>query len=89
MGYDAKYGHVTTEYGSIPMDEPVIIFRAQDRLAPLMITVYSVFCGMVGSPARHIELANRAQRRFEDWQENNWEKVRVPASEGSRGWLPF
>jgi len=40
MGYDGKYGKVTTEHGNIPDDEPVIVFRGRDKIIPAMLRFY-------------------------------------------------
>jgi len=87
MGYDGKYGKVTTEYGDIPDDEPVIVFRARDRLTLRLIQHYADLCDIAGSPARHISLVRDTFRRFADWQEKNPDKIRVPASARSREWM--
>jgi hypothetical protein len=52
MGYDRKYGQVTTEHDDIPDDEPVIVFRARDRFVPAMLGYYLAACerGGAGAP---------------------------------------
>jgi hypothetical protein len=86
MGYDGKYGRVTTEHGSIPDDEPVIVFRARDVVAPAVLAFYADRCQQAGSPPRHIELINRTLLDFERWQRAHGSLV--PDSESSRAWLP-
>lgn len=34
MAVDRKYGRVTLERGTIGEDEPVVVFRAQDKMLP-------------------------------------------------------
>jgi hypothetical protein len=87
MGYDGKYGQVTTEYGSIPADEPVIVFRARDITTVDLLGYYVLRCVKKGSPRRHLLLVIAAIERFRRWQAANPDKVRVPTSAGSRAWL--
>jgi hypothetical protein len=87
MGHDRKYGRVTTEHGDIPDDEPVIVFRARDKLTALLISHYYKLCDQAGSPPRHLSLVEGAYTAFADWQEANPDKVRTPDSERSREWM--
>ncbi len=41
MAKESKYGNVTVEKGNIPADEPVFLFRAQDKLASMVIRHYA------------------------------------------------
>lgn len=88
MGYDGKYGKVTTEHGDIPGDEPVIVFRARDKATIAMLSAYAVAAAAAGSPQRHLDLVAKTRQTFEDWQAANPDKVRVPDSERSRAWMP-
>lgn len=87
MGYDRKYGKVTTEHGNIPDDEPVIVFRARDKMVPAMLRFYMEMCEANGSPARHIDLVQGASRQIVQWQLDHKDQVRQPDSERSREWL--
>ncbi len=84
MGYDGKYGKITTEHGSIPDDEPVMVFRARDRLTPALIEHYAVMCQQAGSPAFHVDLVHAAADRFLEWQEQHPGMTRVPDSAAHR-----
>lgn len=86
MGYDGKYGRVTTEHGDIPDDEPVIVFRARDMLTSSVLSNYYAMCKAVGSPQRHLDLIEKAEQTFAAWQTAHGH--RVPASASSRAWLP-
>jgi hypothetical protein len=86
MGYDGKYGRVTTEHGDIPDEEPVVVFRARDMLTPSVLDSYYTMCKAVGSPQRHLDLIEATRLTFVEWQTKHGH--RVPASEGSRAWLP-
>jgi hypothetical protein len=85
MAIDRKYGRVTLEHGTIGEDEPVVVFRAQDRLLPKLLAYYRLFCWKAGSPARHLELIDTALATVEDWQREH--HTQVPNSETSREWL--
>lgn len=87
MGYDGKYGQITTEFGDVPADEPVIVFRARDRLTTKLIGIYWNLCKEAGSPQRHLDIINATHDRFEAWQDAHEDQVRTPDSERSRLWL--
>lgn len=87
MGTDGKYGRVTTEHGDIPDDEPVIVFRARDRLVPPMLDEYLQLCRDEGSPQRHLDLVTKAMHQIIDWQREHQDRVRTPDSERSRAWM--
>jgi hypothetical protein len=87
MGTDGKYGRVTTEHGDIPDDEPVIVFRARDRLVPELLDYYHGQCIEAGSPQRHRDLIAAQRKRIIAWQDANPDKVRTPDSERSREWM--
>lgn len=87
MGFDRKYGKVTTEHGDIPDDEPVVVFRARDVQTPSVLRQYLHFCRESGSPERHLTLIEESITLFEKWQENNPDKVKIPDSERSREWM--
>lgn len=85
MAIDRKYGRVTLEHGTIGPDEPVVVFRATDRLLPKVLAYYRLFCWKAGSPRRHLSLIDDSLAAVEAWQADN--PVRVPDSESSRAWL--
>lgn len=86
MGYDGKYGKVTTEHGDIPDGEPVIVFRARDVNTPAVLAFYYDACELSGSPQRHLDLISQTAGTFADWQEQHPDQVKVPDSERSRAW---
>lgn len=86
MAIDGKYGRVTTEHGNIGDDEPVIVFRARDLLAPEVIAHYHGQCLRAGSPMRHLRLVAEAYNRFVEWQNRSGD-AQVPDSESSREWM--
>lgn len=80
MGIDTKYGRVTTERGSIGEDEPVVVFRAQDKLVPKLLAYYHLFCLRAGSPRRHLDAILDARDAVERWQASH--RTQVPRSDG-------
>jgi hypothetical protein len=87
MGFDRKYGQVTTEHGDIPEDEPVIVFRARDRLTVDVLDDYLRRCAAAGSPQRHLDLVQGTRELFRQWQQDHPDRVRTPDSERSRAWM--
>ncbi|HSJ74960.1 MAG TPA: hypothetical protein VK899_02070 [Gemmatimonadales bacterium] len=75
MGYDGKYGQVTLERGTIGEDEPVVVFRAQDRLLPKLLKIYKILCELAGSPQHHLDLIHESAMRVKAWQEENFTKT--------------
>lgn len=86
MGYDGKYGKITTEYDDIPDDEPVIVFRARDIATDKLLPYYAMLCMKAGSPSRHIALIQNAHERFRNWREKTG-AARIPDSNRSREWM--
>lgn len=71
MAIDRKYGAVTLERGSVAADEPVVVFRAQDRLLPDLLDVYEEMCELAGSPPAHLEGIRATRERIVDWQDTH------------------
>lgn len=80
MAIDTKYGRVTLENSTIPDDEPVVVFRAQDRLLPDVLRGYLDLCAAAGSPQRHTDAIRRALHAVEAWQEDH--ATKTPTSDG-------
>jgi hypothetical protein len=83
MGFDGKYGKVTTQFGDIPDDEPVFLFRAKDRLLVPLLDHYLELCDEAESTERHMLLVRQARDRIAEWQDAN--PTRTPVSEGPAG----
>ena len=75
MGYDNKYGYVTLERSTIGDNEPVVVFRAQDRLLPKLLKVYKIMCELAGSPQHHLDLIHDSAMKIKAWQESNFTKT--------------
>lgn len=87
MGFDRKYGKVTTEHGDIPDDEPVVVFRARDINTPKLLGSYLALCIENDSPKYHLDMIQGTYQLFKDWQEKNPDKVKIPDSERSKEWM--
>lgn len=85
MGYDRKYGKVTTEFGSIGEHEPVVVFRARDELLPRVLAYYWWCCFKERSPKRHLNIVMNTLNFVTDWQSQN--PTKIPDSETSRQWM--
>lgn len=85
MAKDLKYGHVTLEHGSIGEDEPVMVFRAKDRLLPTIIDMYLILCRLAGSPNRHLRLITENRDIIAAWQKKN--PTKTPDSVASTEWM--
>jgi hypothetical protein len=67
MGMERKYGRVTTERGNIPAEEPVVVFRAQDKLTPTLMRMYGQLCASHGL-TRMAEEAEKTAQGLESWK---------------------
>lgn len=85
MAVDKKYGRVTLEHGNIGENEPVIVFRAQDKLLPQVLAHYHMLCMHAGSPMRHLRLVAERFHEIKAWQ--SLYDTKVPDSESSRAWM--
>lgn len=78
MGFDRKFGVVTTERGAVPRDEPVFVIRGKDAAAPLALMAYADAADRVGAdPALGAGVRDHA-KRIAEWQRENRELVAVP-----------
>jgi hypothetical protein len=82
MAIDSKYGRVTTEFGTFGDDEPVVVFRAKDRLLPKLLKVYRYFCELGGSPEFHLRAIDNDAAAVKQWQAEN--PTKTPDSEAYR-----
>lgn len=80
MAHDLKYGHVTLERGDIAEDEPVFIFRAQDRLLPQVLIQYMKLCEREGSPDVHLDNIAKNYMVITEWQHAHETKTPESAS---------
>lgn len=82
MAIDSKYGRVRFDDPTVTIgdDEPVVVFRAQDRLLPKLLKVYRYFCDLAGSPDRHLAAIDRAAATVKEWQAAH--PTKTPSSDG-------
>lgn len=78
MAIDRKHGRVTLERGTIGDDEPVVVFRAQDKFLPDLLVLYFEMCRSGGSPERHLEGIRISLDDVVEWQETH--ETQVPQS---------
>lgn len=79
MAIDRKYGRVTLENSTIGENEPVVVFRAQDRLLPKLLKVYKILCELAGSPEHHLQLIHDTAMTIKAWQAEN--PTKTPTSD--------
>lgn len=85
MGFSDKYGYVATTRhgpsGPIGEDEPVALFRAQDRLAVEMLEQYRRRCVEEGCHPDHVSSIETQIDNFLAWQERNSTRTPGPVSQ--------
>lgn len=80
MGYDSKYGNIKTQHEEIPDDEPVIMFRARDKLAVDIIGYYLFRSIQAGSSRGHLKVVMGSLEEFRYWQEQHPDELKLPES---------
>lgn len=80
MGFDKKYGIVTTENVDIPDDEPVFLFRGRDVHTPEVIKYYLQRCRDGGSPQAHLDSITAGLYDVKKWQNTEGNRVRTPGT---------
>jgi hypothetical protein len=86
MGFDLKYGQVTLENHpeSMGEDEPVIVFRAQDKLVvPLLARYENLYVatqpdGFDADADPFVNAVREQRARFHEWQQANPDKTKLP-----------
>lgn len=80
-GIDGKYGRARFDRpNTIGEDEPIVVFRAQDRLLPKLLKVYRILCELAGSPEHHLQLIDETATRVKEWQATH--PTKTPSSDG-------
>ena len=79
MGIDGKYGRVETERGTIGEDEPVVVFRAQDKLLTRVLEYYHDLCNDAGSPLHHLARIQDTIYEVKLWQD--YSQTKIPTSD--------
>ena len=79
---DGKYktdGNVTKLDGTpIPDDEPLVLFRAKDKLLPQLLEDYNKLCQDAGCQAQQVETLGPLIQQVKDWQATHQDKVKLP-----------
>jgi hypothetical protein len=84
---DSKY-YIDTQYRivktsndqPIPEHEPVILFRARDRLALHLLRIYRVLCQMDGCTPYQIQMAERGADKFATFAIAHEDEMKQPGS---------
>jgi len=79
MAIDRKYGRVELEHSTVGEDEPVFVFRAQDRLLIKVLDHYLTYCRLYGSSQAHLDSIEAAMKAISDWQWTH--QTKLPTSE--------
>jgi hypothetical protein len=79
MPIDLKYGQVSLERGTVARDEPVVVFRAQDRTLPHLLAIYRHLCEVAGSPEHHLANVDANVEAVRAWQADHY--TQTPRSE--------
>jgi hypothetical protein len=80
MGYDRKYGDVSTTEGYIPSDEPVFMLRARDVCSVGTIAHYLALSIEAGSSKEHLDLVLDSVDEFRLWRDAHVDDMKVPDS---------
>lgn len=79
---DGKYktdGNITKIDGTpIPDDEPLILFRGQDKLLVNLLEKYNELCKTAGSPQAQLDSLQVQIQKIKDWQTAHPERLKVP-----------
>lgn len=78
MGYDVKHGQVSTERGAIGDDEPVVVFRAQDKHLPAVLEHYRELCVSGSCGQEHTAVIDSARGQVQAWQSAHQSQVKLP-----------
>lgn len=59
-------------------DEPLFTLRAQDKVAPVVVSIYGMICALIGSPREHVMSAHQIAKDMLAWQCDHRARVKVP-----------
>lgn len=72
-------GDITKNDGTpIPDNEPLMLFRGQDRLLPDLIDQYAEMCASAGGLEENIQALKEKAESVREWQRNNPDSVKTP-----------
>lgn len=79
---DGKYqtsGDLTKLNGTpVPEDEPLILFRAKDKLLVELLEYYMKLCSDGGSPESQLNLLQQRIDLIKLWQTDHQDKLKIP-----------
>lgn len=79
---DGKYktsGDITKLDGtSIPEDEPLILFRGQDKLLLELLEKYNELCKNAGSPQQQLDKISQQMEKIKQWQVSHPDRLKTP-----------
>jgi hypothetical protein len=56
-------------------DEPIFVLRASDKLAPVVVRIWSLLAATWGTPFAKTSEARSCAQAMEDWQKQNGCKI--------------
>jgi hypothetical protein len=71
MGSDNQYGTVTTQFGSIPADEPVFLLRGRDSTLVHVMNRHLGLAAEAGAPSDYLGAVSTALDALTTWQAAN------------------
>lgn len=81
---DLKYktsGDITKLDGTpVPEDEPLILFRAKDKLLIPLLEHYQQICSQAGSLPKHMDLLQKRIDEIKKWQAEHPERMNFPGT---------
>ncbi len=72
------YDRIQDPENKIPEDEPVFLLRAQDKVAPMVVEIWSLAAELSGASEDIVEAAFEHADLMRVWQSKNPTKVKVP-----------
>ncbi len=79
---DGKYktsGDITKLDGTaIAEDEPLILFRGQDKLLPELLEKYNELCKSAGSPQEQLDKLAQQIDKIKKWQAAHSDRLKTP-----------
>jgi len=79
---DGKYktdGSIMKNDGTLlDANEPLMLFRGQDKLLPELLEYYNQLCAQSGSPQAQIQAIQERLGAIKKWQADHPERVKVP-----------
>ena len=65
------YNHIQDPSGKIPVNEPVFLLRAQDKVAPQVVEIWAMMAELIGAESNIVEAAYDQADEMRAWQQHN------------------